>query len=282
MKLYLLTVDEWKMDGGVAFGVVPKSLWSKQVRCDDQNMADIVTRCLLVQMDGRLILFDAGMGRKQPERYYALRGVEPGHGIVEALANVGFGPHEVTDVVFTHLHDDHVGGATAWDNQGKSCILFQNARFWVSADHWQWAMHPNKRERASFFTENLQPLAESGRLQLITAGQQPFPGIALRFVNGHTRGQMIPLIEHYDGTLVFMADFIPTIYNLPIPFVPSVDVEPLLSMDEKESFLAEALSGKYILCFQHDKSNECCSLKNTEKGIQSDAIFDFNTLNLSI
>lgn len=280
MKLFPLIADNWKMDGGVAFGVVPRTLWSRFHKPDENNMIDITTRCLLVVHNERKILIDAGLGDKRNEKYYAVRYREPGISILKSLDEQGFTADDITDILFTHLHDDHVGAATRFDKNGTSECVFQNAHYWVSSSHWDWAMHPNKRESAAFFNDNLEPLMESGRVHLLEEGMQPFEQISLKTYNGHTRGQIIPFIETANRTIVYMGDFIPTQTNIPIPYVPSVDIEPLVSLTEKEEFLKEAVEKKYILFFEHDAVNECCIVKNSVKGVIADRSFKLQEIEL--
>jgi len=280
MKLFPLIADSWKMDGGVAFGVVPRAIWSRFHKPDENNMIDITTRCLLIIHNERKILVDTGLGDKRNEKYYAVRYRQPGISILNSLAQLGYTPDDITDVLFTHLHDDHVGAATRYNEHGISECVFQSAQFWVSELHWDWAMNPNKREGAAFFRDNLLPLLESGRLHLLDAEMQPFEQIMLKIYNGHTRGQIIPFIHTTNQTIVFMGDFIPTQTNIPIPFVPSVDIEPLISLREKEEFLNEAVEKKYILFFEHDAMNECCTVKQSEKGVVADRSFKLTEIQL--
>jgi glyoxylase-like metal-dependent hydrolase (beta-lactamase superfamily II) len=280
MKLIPLIADNWKMDGGVAFGVVPKSLWSRKHEVDENNMIAITTRCLLVITNERKILIDTGLGDKRNEKYYAVRYREPEVSILRSLGEVGFTASDITDILFTHLHDDHVGASTQNDENGNVSCVFENAHYWVSRAHWDWAMNPNKREGAAFFKDNLIPLQESGRLHLLEEGEQPFGQITLKTYNGHTRGQLIPYIQTGKQTVVYMGDFIPTQSNIPVPFIPSVDIEPLVSLLEKEQFLNEAAEKKYILFFEHDAVNECCTVIQSEKGVVADRTFKLNEIEL--
>jgi len=268
-----LIADSWKMDGGVAFGVVPRSIWSRFHKPDDNNMIDITTRCLLIIHNERKILIDVGLGDKRNEKYYAVRFRQPGVSILNSLMQQGINADDITDVLLTHLHDDHVGAATRLNESGIPECVFKNAHYWVSKSHWDWAINPNKREGAAFFKDNLLPLQESGRLHLLEEGMQPFEEITLKIYNGHTRGQIIPYIHTLNQTVVYMGDFIPTQTNIPNPFIPSVDIEPLISLTEKEEFLNEAVDKKYILFFEHDAVNECCTVKHSEKGVVADRSF---------
>lgn len=281
MKLVPVTADNWRMDGGVAFGVVPKSLWSRKHTADENNTIAITTRCLLIRNEGNNILIDTGLGSKRDARYYAVRYREPDVDVQKGLQSIGLHADDITHIIFTHLHDDHVGAATALDPDGRLYCVFKNAEYYVSESHWQWAIHPNKREIAAYFGDNLQPLLDSGRLHLLNEGEQPFANIELRIYNGHTRGQIIPFIKLKHNTLVYLGDFIPTLSNIPLPYIPSVDIEPLVSLIEKEQFLTEALENNYILMFEHDADNECCTLTMTDKGIMADKVFTINDLQLS-
>ncbi len=280
MKLFPLIADNWKMDGGVAFGVVPRTIWSRFHKPDELNLIDITTRCLLIIHNERKILIDAGLGDKRNEKYYAVRYREPGINILNSLNQHGFSADDITDILFTHLHDDHVGAASRYDEKGLPECVFNNAQYWVSQTHWDWAMNPNKREGAAYFKDNLLPLQESGRLNLLEEGIQPFEQITLKIYNGHTRGQIIPYIHTDKHTVVYVSDFIPMQTNIPIPFVPSVDIEPLISLKEKEQFLDEAVNKKYILFFEHDATNECCTVKRSEKGVIADRTFTLQEIQL--
>jgi glyoxylase-like metal-dependent hydrolase (beta-lactamase superfamily II) len=273
MKLIPLIADNWKMDGGVAFGVVPKSIWSRKHEADENNAIHITTRCLLIVHEGRKILVDVGLGDKRSEKYYAVRFREPGVSILNSLKQSGYKAEDITDVLFTHLHDDHVGAATRFDENGIAVCVFKNAQYWVSHAHWEWAMNPNKREIAAFFKDNLEPLLESGRLNLLEEGMQPFDQMTLKIYNGHTRGQIIPYIHTGKHTVVYMGDFIPTQSNIPIPFIPSVDIEPLVTLTEKELFLDEAADKQYVLFFEHDAEYESCTVIHSEKGVVADRSF---------
>jgi len=267
MKLITIEADYWKMDGGVAFGVVPKSLWTKVYPEDSDNLIRITTRCLLIMTDGRNILVDTGMGNKRDSNYYKYKYRFGESGLIEPLKKAGLSPADITDIIFTHLHDDHVGGALGVNESGHIEEIFNNANYWCSEAQWEWSKNSNKREAAAFFTDNLEPLEKSGKLHLIKSEGEWLPGINLRIFNGHTRGQIVPLIECNGHIVVFAGDFIPAMAYIPLPYVPSVDIEPLLTLKEKEAFLKEAQQNGYILLFEHDFYHEACRLVISEKGI---------------
>jgi glyoxylase-like metal-dependent hydrolase (beta-lactamase superfamily II) len=287
MNLYTINTGNFKLDGGAMFGVVPKSIWNKINPADENNMCDWSMRCLLIEDAGRLILVDNGIGNKQDQKffsYYYLHGEDT---LDSSLAKHGFRRDDITDVLLTHLHFDHCGGSI--ERQGDKLVpAFRNATYWSNEKHWDWAVHPNEREKASFLKENILPIQESGQLKFIDTpaangkgrlGTAPFTqNICLRFVSGHTESMMLPQITYKDRTIVFMADLLPSAGHIPIPYVMAYDMFPLTTLQEKKSFLTEAVEGNYILYFEHDYKNECCDLQQTEKGIRPGNFFTLNDL----
>lgn len=276
MELYSIDTELFKLDGGAMFGVVPKSLWSKVLPADEQNLCDLAMRLLLIKEGERLILIDTGIGNKQDEKFFSHYYLHGEDTLDKSLQNHGFSRGDITDVFLTHLHFDHVGGAVEY-RSGQLQPAFPNATFWSNKLHWEWAACPNAREKASFIKENLVPLEKSGQLkfldikghgdQLWDTGILPFTEhISFRVVGGHTRGMMIPYIKVGDQTLVYIADLIPTTAHFPTPYIASFDVFPLLAMEEKTAFLAEAIDNKYIIFFEHDAHTQCCTVKRNEKG----------------
>lgn len=284
MTLHPIEAGNFKLDGGAMFGVVPKSLWQRTNPPDSNNMIDVASRCLLVEDGERLLLIDTGMGSKQSEKFFSYYYRWGNYDLVSSIKNAGFSCDQITDVVFTHLHFDHCGGGSVWD-ESKSFYrpLFKNAKYWSNKNHWAWAKKPNPREKASFLSENLSPVESSGALSFISDHSPGFkhkPEINLEilFVNGHTEKQMIPKIHYKNKAIVFAADLIPTSGHLPVPYVMGYDVRPLVSMSEKELFLKEAVENNYYLFLEHDAHNEIITLKNTEKGVRVDQSFSFNQL----
>jgi glyoxylase-like metal-dependent hydrolase (beta-lactamase superfamily II) len=284
MKLYPINVGNFKLDGGAMFGVVPKSIWSKTNPADENNMIDIASRCLLIEDGNRLILIDTGMGTKQSDTFFNYYYRWGTHTLDGALASHGFCKDDVTDVFLTHLHFDHCGGCVQWNsNQTGYEIAFKNATFWSNEDHWKWAINPNKRESASFFSENIRPIEASGHLKHI-----PVPdgdilrdtglGFDVFFANGHTDKQMIPMISYKGKTICFMADLLPTVGHISLPFVMGYDTRPLLTLNEKERFLKLAADKNYFLFLEHDAHNELITVKHTEKGVRLGDIHHFNNL----
>ena len=284
MKLYPLNVGNFKLDGGAMFGVVPKSLWSKTNPADHNNMIDIAARCLLIENDDRLILIDSGMGNKQSEKFFNYYYRWGEQGVERALAQYGFSKDDVTDVFLTHLHFDHCGGAVEWNNDRTAYQLtFKNANYWSNKEHWQWAKNANKREKASFLIENIEPIEQSGHLKYIASGENGFArncplGFDVFFANGHTEKQMIPIIKYKEKTLCFMADLLPTAGHVSLPFIMGYDTRPLITLEEKEAFLNLAAKENYYLFMEHDACNEIITVKHSEKGVRLNSTHSFNSI----
>ncbi|WP_340076326.1 MBL fold metallo-hydrolase [Leptobacterium sp. I13] len=282
MKLYPIEAGNFKLDGGAMFGVVPKSLWNKTNPADGNNMIDLAARCLLVEDSGRLILIDTGMGDKQSEKFFGYYYPWGNNNIDKSLKKHGFHRDDITDVFMTHLHFDHCGGSVQWNkNRTGYEPAFKNARFWTNKEHWEWATKPNAREKASFLQENILPLEESGQLTHVPVPENDFLdnsdlGFGILFVNGHTDKQMIPHINYKGKTVVFMADLLPTVGHIPLPYVMGYDTRPLLTLDEKARFLENAVANNYYLFLEHDAYNQLCTLQKTEKGIRLKEIFSFD------
>ena len=267
MRLYAIETGNFKLDGGAMFGVVPKPLWERTNPADENNRIDMAARSLLIEDGERLILVDTGLGNKQSDKFFSHYALWGEHSLARSLNKLGFHNDDITDVVFTHLHFDHCGGAIVRNKKGFYEPAFKNARFWSQKDHWQWATAPNVREKASFLPENILPIEESGQLNLLDDSKTPL-GFDVLLMDGHTEKQMLPKIEYKGKTIVFAADLIPTAGHLPVPYVMGYDTRPLLSLKEKESFLAEAVEKDYFLFLEHDAHNEIISLKRTEKGVR--------------
>jgi glyoxylase-like metal-dependent hydrolase (beta-lactamase superfamily II) len=279
MKLYSINAGNFKLDGGAMFGVVPKSIWNRTNPADNNNMIDIASRCLLVENDNRLILIDNGMGDKQSEKFFGYYYLWGDDSIDKSLKQYGFHSDDITDVFLTHLHFDHCGGSIQW-SKDRSFLepAFKNARFWSNENHWQWAVHPNKRERASFLKENILPIKESGQLNYVSLSnsnltQDSELGFGIFFADGHTEKQMIPVINYKGKTICFMADLLPTAGHIPLAFVMGYDTRPLLTLSEKEQFLSLAVENNYYLFMEHDAHNEIITLRHTEKGVRLNEVF---------
>ena len=283
MKIHVLNTGYFKLDGGAMFGVVPKSLWSRTNQPDANNMCSWALRSLLIEDGKKLILIDTGMGDKQSEKFFSYYYLHGEDSLDKSLKKLGFHRDDITDVFLTHLHFDHCGGAVQWNAQKNGYRpSFKNAIYWSTKTHWEWAIHPNEREKASFLQENIIPIQESGQLQFVERSglytQNVFENFDVLFVDGHTESMMIPHIKYKGKTLVFMADLLPSVGHIPLPYVMGYDTRPLTTLQEKEAFLQKAEKEKYVLYLEHDSINECCTLTETEKGIRLDRSFDFKSL----
>ncbi len=284
MTLYPIETGNFKLDGGAMFGVVPKSIWNSTNPANSNNMIDMAARSLLIEDGDRLILIDTGMGNKQSDKFFGYYYQWGDHTLDRSLQKFGFHRDDITDVFMTHLHFDHCGGSIQWNKDRTGYEpAFKNAHFWTNEDHWQWATIPNMREKASFLQENLLPMQESGQLKFIKKDEGAYLknselGFGILFVDGHTDKQMLPHINYKGSTLVFTADLVPTAGHIPVPYVMGYDTRPLLSMEEKQLFMNEAVANDYLLFLEHDAHNEICTLKNTKKGVRLDQIHTFNEI----
>jgi glyoxylase-like metal-dependent hydrolase (beta-lactamase superfamily II) len=278
VKLHVINAGFFKLDGGAMFGVVPKSIWKKSNEPDENNLCDWAMRCLLIEDGKKLILIDNGIGDKQDEKflsYYYLHGET---NIGNALKNAGFSVNDVTDMFLTHLHFDHCGGGVI-RRGGKFELTFALAQYWSNYDHWVWATHPNAREKASFIPDNILPMKESGNLKFIDLNKpSPFSEFEIFAASGHTDKMMMPMIRYNGKTICFMADLLPSVGHIPLPYIMGYDTRPLITLEEKERFLGEAADKQYILFLEHDPINECCTVKRTEKGVRLDQTFKLSDI----
>ena len=269
MKLQTINTGNLKLDGGAMFGVVPKVIWSRLYPCDENNLCNWSMRCLLIETGTRKILIDCGIGDKQPDKFLANYYLNGDDSLDSSLAKVGLTVNDITDVILTHLHFDHCGGAVRWNEDRTDYIpTFKNATYITSKTQWEWATNPNNREKASFLKENILPIMEKGRIKLVESDVELFPGISIRIFNGHTNGQVIPFVSYKDKTIVYMADLLPSAAHIPLPYIMSYDTRPLITLKEKEAFMNEAAKNGYVLFFEHDLYRECCTVQVTEKGVR--------------
>lgn len=274
MKLHVIDTGLFKLDGGAMYGVVPKTLWSKYQTADEKNRVTWAMRCLLIEKDDKLILIDTGVGDKQSEKFFShfeLHGTER---LIPSLAKAGFKPEDITDVVLTHLHFDHCGGAVSKNEKGDLSLTFPNATYWSEKEHWEIALNPNPREKASFLKENILPIQEAGKLKFIDEYTNIIPELTFGLVHGHTEGMIIPFIDYKGKTIVYMADLIASPSHIPLAWVMGYDLHPLTVIREKDVFLKDAVKNNYILFFEHDAKLEACTVKETPKGVRADKIGD--------
>ena len=283
MKIHVIETGLFKLDGGAMFGVVPKTLWQKTNPSDDNNMCTWDLRCLLIEDGKRLMLVDTGIGDKQSEKFFSHYHLQGNDSLIGSIRKAGFHEDDITDVMLTHLHFDHCGGAIAWNSKKDGYRpVFKNAIYWSNAAHWQWATEANAGEKASFLAENILPIQESGQLKFVertgSFSKEVFPNIDLLFVDGHTDSMMIPHIKYKGKTIVFMADLLPSVGHIPLPYVLGYDTRPLITLEEKGTFLHTAATENFVLFLEHDSVNECCTLQHTEKGVRLAETFAFSSL----
>ena len=282
MKLSVINTGFFKLDGGAMFGVVPKKLWSKTNPPDANNLCSWAMRSLLIEDGNRLILIDTGIGNKQDDKFFSHYHLHGDDSLEKSLKRSGYSKSDVTDVILTHLHFDHCGGAVSWKTKEQKILepTFKNANYWSNEEHWNWATNPNVREKASFLKNNIIPIEQSGQLKFIkkrgVISNDIFPNIDIYFADGHTESQMIPIINYNGQKIAFMADLLPSVGHIPIPYVMGYDTRPLLTLNEKIHFLNLAFENNFLLFLQHDSVNECCKLKDTEKGIRLDTVHNLN------
>jgi glyoxylase-like metal-dependent hydrolase (beta-lactamase superfamily II) len=278
MKLYGVESGNFKLDGGAMFGVVPKPLWERTNPADSKNLIQMAARCLLIEDGSKLTLIDTGMGNKQSEKFFGYYDMDHKYDLDSSLKKLGFSKDDITDVFLTHLHFDHCGGVINKSSRGDFYEpAFAKATIHSNSSHWNWATSPNKREKASFLSENILPIKESGQLKFVDDSEDDL-GFDILYVDGHTEKQMIPHINMDGKTFVYMADLLPTAGHLPLPYVMGYDTRPLLTLDEKERFLDKAATNNYYLILEHDPYNEIITVKHTDKGVRLDQSFTFKEL----
>ena len=273
MQLRIINTGNFKLDGGAMFGVVPKSLWSRTNPADDNNLCTWTMRCLLIEDGDRLILIDNGIGNKQDARFFSHYYLHGDHSLDKSLKAAGFDRSDVTDMFLTHLHFDHCGGSVDYvgSDQSRLDLHFPNAKYWSHENHWNWAIKPNPREKASFLKENILHFVSDHV-------KSPFDSMEILTVDGHTEKMMIPKIKYKEHVIVFMADLLPSIGHIPLPYVMGYDTRPLITLKEKEAFLNEAAEQNYVLFFEHDAVNECCTVVQTEKGVRLERTFPLSEI----
>jgi len=287
MQLHVIDTGFFKLDGGAMFGVVPKTLWSKNHPSDANNLCTWAMRCLLVEDGDRLMLIDNGIGDKQDAKFFGHYDLHGDDTLDGSLKKAGFSRDDVTDVFLTHLHFDHCGGSIVRQGDGFA-PAFKNATFWSNEHHWKWATKPNAREKASFLSENILPIQESGQLKFVNVGRRSaeenvflhgaLPGVDVFMVNGHTDAMMIPLVKYNGRTVAFMADLLPSVHHIPLAWVMAYDTRPLLTLAEKKDFLGMAADENIVLFFEHDATNQCATVERTEKGIRLKETFPLSAL----
>ena len=255
------------LDGGAMFGVVPKTLWSRTNPADELNRIILAMRLMVIKYQDRIIITDAGVGKKLNEKLSQIYNVDHNsYDLESGLKKAGILPGQVTDVILTHLHFDHAGGSTYYDKQDQLQLTFPNAIHHVQKKHWQWALQPSEKDGASFMKENFLPIEEHGRLNLIDGPGEFLPGLNLLLFNGHTPAMQAVLISDNKNTLLYCADIFPTATHIPLPYIMGYDIEPMTTLAEKKEILPRALEENWILLFEHDPYNVAGKLVLTDKG----------------
>ncbi len=248
----------FRLDGGASFGIVPKPMWEKQIPADGRNRIRVALRCLLAEGHGRRVLIDTGIGDRWDAKQREIYGMDRRAGqLLTELGDAGISRESITDVVLTHLHFDHAGGACL-DMASGMAPAFPRARWWLQRAHWEWARNPSERDQGSFRPDDFEALADTDRLELVEGNVEILPGLRVSPVGGHTPGMQIPEFHTEDGTLVFLADLIPSVAHIHLPWVAGFDLNPLLTLSEKRQLLSRAVEDDYLLVFQHDPDHEAC------------------------
>lgn len=277
MKLYKIETENFKLDGGAMFGVVPKVLWERTNPADANNLCTWTNRLLLIEDGNRLTLVDTGLGDKQSDKFFSHYYIHGENTLEKSLKKYGFNKDDITDVFLTHLHFDHSGGAII--REGEQLIpAFKNAKYWSNENHWRWATEPNPREKASFLPENILPIQESGQLNFLAEGEDYDHNIQVRYASGHTDAMMLPQITYKGKTILYMADLLPSVGHIPLPYVMGYDTRPLLTLEERQSYWKECADKEYILFLEHDPIHDCCTLQHTEKGVRLKETYSFSEL----
>ena len=262
MKINKIEAGTFYIDGGAAFGVVPKIVWQKRYPCNADNYCKVSMRCLLIDTGAHKILIDTGTGDKQLDylKYYGFEGVI---NFDVELEKLGYKADDITDVIFTHLHFDHCGGATRYNaDKSEAVLVFPNATHWVGEEQWNNFLNPNVREGDSYFKENVMPIFEAGKLKTVSENQYVCPEVEVRIYSGHTFGQLASYINLGSKTLIYCGDVIPLAANVPLSWISSYDIFPLTAMQEKKKLLDEAVEKEQILFLEHDTYTECCTVES--------------------
>lgn len=288
-SLTSIETGDFGLDGGAMFGVVPKTLWSREHPADESNLIDMRMRALLLRgiVDGqeRVVLIDVGAGDKMTPKFQAIYRIDYNRSdLLGSLASAGVTPGQITDVILTHLHFDHCGGSTRLAkgaeivNEGsagqegpESVPTFPNAEYHIQRRQWEWALDPCERDRASYFPENYLPMQSSGQLNLVDGEIELFPDLFLLVVDGHTPGQQLPLIRTTVKSFLYCGDLFPTASHIHMPYIMSYDLEPLKTIEDKKRILPMAVEEKWTFFFEHDAVAECGFVEETDRGFRTGA-----------
>lgn len=278
MQLHTIDCGNMMVDGGALFGVIPKTMWLKKYECDENNLCNIKMRSLLIETGDKKILIDTGTGNKQDEHFFKYHYLNGEGELIKSLNEKGFKPEDITDIIHTHLHFDHCGGTLKKDESGNIVPTFPNAKLWVSKKQWEWAINPNNREAPAYPVDNILPMFNTGNLEFIDEECEIFPDVFTLFAEGHTRGQIIPVINFNGTKIIYCADLIPTMANVPLSYISAYDLFQLDVLDEKEKLLNMAAENNMVLFFEHDIKVECCTVQKGKRGIEVKEHFTLNEL----
>lgn len=265
--VYLLDTGRYRLDGGAMFGVVPRVLWEKENPPDEKNRITMALNVLLIIGNGRIILIDTGIGEKADEKFSRIYAIDHSrHSLLKALAEHNVQPEDVTDVILTHLHFDHAGGATYYDSDGNLRLRFPNAIHYIQKKQLEWAQKRFEKDRASYLTENIEPLIKSKNLKLLKGATTLFEGVEILTSDGHTIAQQLVLISGEEGKLLYAADLIPTSAHVPVPWVMAYDLYPVTTIEEKKMLLRQAAEEGWMVFFEHDPRLPCATIEHSERG----------------
>lgn len=273
-KYKLTTVQSglFSLDGGAMFGIIPKPLWEKTNPADELNRIKLSTRNLLLISDDKKILIDTGMGNKWDDKSKNIYSIDPKFDLELSIELKGIKPDEITDILLTHLHFDHTGGSTKFEN-GKLIPAFPNAKYYVQKKNFEWAMNPSDRDKGSYIKENFEPLVKEGVLNLIDGEIDFDDNISFRIIYGHTFSQQMIKISDSSNTVLYVADLLPFVSQIKIPYVMGYDLQPLVTVEEKKKYLKLAAEENWSLYFGHDPDYAIATVKHSEKGIIQDKVY---------
>ena len=265
----MIDAGRYKLDGGAMFGVVPRTLWQKENPPDEKNRITMSLNTLLLVGDGKIVLVDTGVGDKFTDKFREIYAIDYSeHSLVKSLLQHNIQPENVTDVILTHLHFDHVGGSTYYDNEGNLQLQFPNATHYVQKKQLEWAQKGFAKDRASYLSENIQPLIDSGQLKVLSGAEELFKDVELLLSDGHTVAQQLVLIRGNGKNLLYAADLIPMTAHIPLPWVMAYDLYPVTSIQEKEEILKKAVAENWMIFFEHDPRTYCGTVEEGDRGYQ--------------
>jgi glyoxylase-like metal-dependent hydrolase (beta-lactamase superfamily II) len=269
-EIHAIKTGEFRLDGGAMFGVIPKTIWQKQFQADDKNRILLALNTLLIIGNGKVILIDTGIGTKFNEKYSNIYGIDNSrYDLLKSLSKFKIQPEDVTDVILTHLHFDHVGGATLYDSTpGRIKLQFTNALHYIQKAQLNWSRQGYVKDRASYLPENISPLLNSKKVKILNGSRKLFDGIKVLISNGHTPGQQMVLIFDDENYFLYAGDLFPTSAHISIPWVMAYDLAPMETIKEKKMILEKAIKDDWFIFFEHDPNISCGTIEKTEKGFQ--------------